>query len=200
LNIPGAPVPQQGVSGIAVDPFDTTIVIVVYPATTNQVFMTSDSGAKWKDISATLPNLPVRSVVIDPNTSPHSIIIGTDAGVLRTRNWGVSWEILGTGLPTVQCTSLAIDFGLVPSLLRVGTYGRSVFELDYERVYVDWHNVVMQDGTVEHPFRTIQQALDAATHGGSKFINIEAGSYAEAPIYFRTCAFLNAVHGQVFVH
>ena len=37
--------------------------------------------------------------------------------------------MLGVGLPNVNATSLQIDSTVTPSLLRVGTYGRSAFEL-----------------------------------------------------------------------
>src|SRR5205823_4910680 len=48
---------------------------------------------------------------------------------LRSSNLGATWQVLGAGLPTVQCTSLALDPTATPPLLRVATFGRSVFEL-----------------------------------------------------------------------
>src|SRR5262249_3167663 len=106
-------------------------------ALTRHAFLTTDNGATWSDISGTaggdpienLPDLPLHSVVIDPDTSPHTIIVASDAGVMRTANLGATWEVLGVGLPIVDSTSLALDSSVTPSLLRVGTYGRSVFEL-----------------------------------------------------------------------
>ncbi len=66
------------------------------PASSQHVFLTTDSGASWVDISGDLPDLPVSDVVIDPYTSPRSIIIATDAGVLRTLNPGPTsrWQML----------------------------------------------------------------------------------------------------------
>ena len=49
--------------------------------------------------------------------------------MLRTTDNGASWQILGVGLPTVRGSQLQIDTSVSPSLLRLGTYGRSVFEL-----------------------------------------------------------------------
>jgi photosystem II stability/assembly factor-like uncharacterized protein len=143
LTVTGAP--NQAVAGVAIDPLNTDEVVVVYQGFTNpnpttltrHVFRTTDNGATWTDISGTvgadprrnLPDLPLNSVVIDPGTSPHTIIVASDAAVFRTANLGATWEVLGLGLPTVDCTSLALDSSVTPSLLRVGTYGRSVFEL-----------------------------------------------------------------------
>lgn len=133
----------QPVAGIAVDPTNTDIAVVVYQgqptgigpnSPTRHVFRTTDRGTTWKDISGTepnnrVPNLPLYSVVIDPGTNPHSIIVSTDLGVLRSSDDGVTWQKLGLGLPNVNATSLQIDYTVEPSLLRLGTYGRSAFEL-----------------------------------------------------------------------
>ncbi len=60
---------------------------------------------------------------------PESVIVASDAGVMRTLDGGAKWHVPGVGLPAVDCKSLALDSSASPSLLRVGTYGRSVFEL-----------------------------------------------------------------------
>jgi len=145
LTVAGAP--GQPVAGLAIDPSNRDQAVVVYPGfcggacapgnRTRHVFRTTDAGATWTDISGTdggdptenLPDLPLHSVVIDPGTSPHTIIVASDAAVLRTANLGATWQILGVGFPTVDATSLAFDAEASPPLLRVGTYGRSVFEL-----------------------------------------------------------------------
>ena len=144
VTVPGAP-GGQGVSGVAIDPANATQVVAVYPGFTNinpanrtrHAFMTTDNGGSWNDIGGTdggdptqnLPDLPLSSVVIDPGTIPHTIIVSSDAGVMRSANGGASWQVFGVGLPTVDSTSLQIDPSATPSLLRIGTYGRSVFEL-----------------------------------------------------------------------
>ncbi|MFN2544688.1 MAG: choice-of-anchor D domain-containing protein [Actinomycetota bacterium] len=139
------PGPGAKVSEIAIDPNDATgnTVIATYEGVSNpgaglrtqHVYRTTDGGANWADISGTdggsqnLPDLPTHSVVIDPGTSPSTIIVGNDGGVLRSIDSGATWQVLGTGLPTVDSESLAIDTSATPPVLRVGTYGRSVFEL-----------------------------------------------------------------------
>lgn len=121
--------PVGGISIILADLNDARSdrVIVVYEGfsgalnPSKHVFYTQDSGATWKDISNTLPDLPTHSVY-------GSAVIANDAGVMFTNDLGNHWSILGSGLPTVDSTQLA--GGPCPPVLRVGTYGRSVFELN----------------------------------------------------------------------
>lgn len=133
-----------GVGGIAIDPSNDASLVVVYNSFTGRnspsahVFKTTDAGATWSDISGSnadttqnLPDLPLHSVVIDPGTTPHAFIVASDAGVMRSADSGVTWQVLGVGLPTVDSTSLALDSSVTPSLLRIGTYGRSVFQLTF---------------------------------------------------------------------
>jgi hypothetical protein len=128
--------------GIAIDPTDASRVAVAYAGfsgispdnRTKHVCQTLDNGATWTDISGTdggdptqnLPDLPLHDVVIGPG---GQIIVASDTGVMQTSDSGATWQVLGEGLPTVDCKSLALDPSVSPSLLRVGTYGRSVFEL-----------------------------------------------------------------------
>ena len=136
---------NRSVGSIAIDPTNTQTAVVtsegfssLNPATnrTRHVFRTTDNGSTWTDVSglagggaANYPDLPTHSVVIDPGTSPHSIIVSNDAGVMRSLDNGQTWQRLGVGLPTVDSTQLALDYGADPPVLRVGTYGRSSFQL-----------------------------------------------------------------------
>ena len=132
------------VDGVVIDPTNTDVVaagVGGFSGTaagnrTRHVFLTTDGGASWTDISGTdgqpatnLPDLPTHSVVIDPGTSPHSIIVSNDASVFRSSDLGATWFKLGLGLPTVDSRKLAMDEEADPPVLRIGTYGRSTFEL-----------------------------------------------------------------------
>lgn len=134
------------VSGAAMDPTDHKALAITYSGfsvvnpvdRTKHVFFSADvTTTALTDISGTdgagpdpnVPDLPVHDVVIDPSTTPHAIIIACDIDVLRTTDGGANWHIYGAGLPNTDCTALAIDHSVSPPLLRVGTYGRSAFEL-----------------------------------------------------------------------
>jgi len=136
----------QRVAGVAVDPTDATLVAVVYPGFSNvnalagpsrHVFLTFDAGKSWFDISGALggglknlPDLPVYSVVIDPNTVLHTIIVAGDGGVFQTGDF-VTWQKLGAGLPNAQMVMLALDDSVKPEVLRVASWGRSAFEMQF---------------------------------------------------------------------
>lgn len=144
------------VNHIAIDPANTQRVAVVFGGVsgvhskyrTQHVFLSVDGGATWADVSGAdgagpmnnLPDLALRSVVFDTSTSPSALIVAGDAGVLRSTDAAITgsgasavgtatWQIYGVGLPMVCCNSLAIDNSVSPQVLRVGTYGRSCYEV-----------------------------------------------------------------------
>jgi IPT/TIG domain/Abnormal spindle-like microcephaly-assoc'd, ASPM-SPD-2-Hydin len=135
----------NAIEGVAIDPTDVNTVVVVYSGTTSlpatnrtkHVFRTTNNGVSWDDISGTdggspdsnLPDIALHCVAIDGSATPHRIMAGGDAAVMESGDNGATWQVLGFGLPTVDCLSLAIDNNATPPLLRVGTYGRSAFEL-----------------------------------------------------------------------
>jgi hypothetical protein len=77
--------------------------------------VTSPDGLTWTDHSF--------------GEAPFALIAGNDVTVFSSIDSGATWQILGVGLPTANCNALALDWTRTPSLLRVGTNGRSVFEL-----------------------------------------------------------------------
>jgi photosystem II stability/assembly factor-like uncharacterized protein len=137
--------PALPVGAIAIDPSDVLGAVIGYngltginPANrTKHVFRTTDGGTSFNDISGTdggsvddnLPDLPIHSAVIDASTAPSGIIVATDSAVLRSTDGGATWQIYGVGVPGTDCLSLAVDHSASPPVLRLGTYGRSCFEL-----------------------------------------------------------------------
>jgi photosystem II stability/assembly factor-like uncharacterized protein len=131
---PNSPGPAVQVGGIAIDPSKKDQVVVVYSGggAQKRVLLTSNSGTSlWQDITGSIDShLILNSVAIDSTTATPTIVVASIGGVLVTTDLGAHWNILGSGLPSVDCTSLAMEHRTgQPSLLRVGTYGRSVFEL-----------------------------------------------------------------------
>jgi uncharacterized protein (TIGR03437 family) len=120
-------------TSITVDPIDSGTAYVTYSGFLNSnvkpskhVFKTTDGGAQWTDISGNLPDLPVNSLVVDPDL-PDTLYIGTDAGVMVTTNGGVSWASLGNGLPRVVVLSVLLH--RPARILRAATHGRGVWDL-----------------------------------------------------------------------
>lgn len=122
--------PRQGyVSSIGVDPSNPLIAYATY-STYNfgtqigHVFKTTNGGVSWSRIDATLPDMPVHSVVVHP-TEPDTLYIGTDLGVFVTLDGGATWMRENTGFANVVTEHLEINNGR----LYAFTHGRSAWSV-----------------------------------------------------------------------
>jgi hypothetical protein len=142
VTVSGAPT-NQAVTGIAIDPTNQSTVVAVYPGFSGSadppqhVYLSSNAGSSWQNISGVagggdnnLPDLPLHAVVIIPTTTPHTIVVAADNGLLETADTGKTWQVLGTGIPSVEVTSLVVDSSVTPFVLRAATWGRSVYQLE----------------------------------------------------------------------
>jgi hypothetical protein len=123
--------PRQGyVSSLAVDPTDPLTAYATY-STFNfgphvgHVFKTTNGGVSWARIDLTLPDMPVHSIVVDPNSPATTLYIGTDLGVFVTIDGGANWQRENTGFANVIVEHLQINNGR----LFAFTHGRSVFSV-----------------------------------------------------------------------
>lgn len=142
---------RGSVSAIAEDPRNAQRVAVSFAGYSNtdprflsrHVFVSSTAGIRnagvfpWQEVggtsfnlSANLPDLPVLAVGFDATNTPSDLLVGTDLGVLRQTATG--WQRVGSNLPRVSVQALAMDNTLQPaaSVVRIGTYGRSAWELE----------------------------------------------------------------------
>jgi uncharacterized repeat protein (TIGR01451 family) len=125
--------PIRPVASIAVDRSNWRTAYLGYagfnaatPYRVGHVFSTKDGGQTWKDISGSLPDSPVNSVVLDP-AYPDTLYVGTDVGPYVTYNGGKNWYALGSGFPLVSVWQLDLD----PShrVLAAGSHGRGAFQI-----------------------------------------------------------------------
>jgi photosystem II stability/assembly factor-like uncharacterized protein len=93
------------------------------------VFMTTNTGQSWTDVSGNLPNIPVNDIVVDPQ-SPSMLYVATDVGILGSTDGGTTWTTLGTGLPNVAAVGLRIH--AASRILRTATHGRSMWDLQLQ--------------------------------------------------------------------
>jgi len=130
----GAGLPSTNMSDVAVGPTDPNIILVTvqtYSASPHQIFKSTDMGATWNAIDATIPDEPINSVAIDPQ-NPNFYFIGTDNGVMVSFDAGANWEPFNTGLPHVVVSDLRIQNS--GRLLRAGTHGRGLWEVDISNI------------------------------------------------------------------
>jgi hypothetical protein len=123
-NLPG-----QTITRIAFDPNDPTTLYVTLAGTgAGHVFTTTLAETTWVDISPPL-DIPAYGLALDGAPTPTAIYVGTSLGVVRSVDLGQSWTVLdGFHLPNVPVTDIALQPGT--GTMRVGTFGRGVFQLE----------------------------------------------------------------------
>jgi hypothetical protein len=141
---------QGAISAIAEDPNvagGTRVAVVTSgysetatPRRTRHCFLTTTGGAgagAWTEVggafnaaTGNLPDIPVMGVGWDTTdaANPSVLLVASDCGVLRLGPGNV-WQRVGPNLPNVSCQALAVDNTVNPPVIRVGTYGRSAWEL-----------------------------------------------------------------------
>lgn len=123
------PVSSASVKNIAVSDTDADKVWVVfsgYDAGT-KVFKTEDGGSTWTDVfSATLPNLPINTIVYRNGSSTDEVYIGADIGVYVIDNTMTAWAPFKNGLANSTVNDLEIYYPT--GKLRAATYGRGTWE------------------------------------------------------------------------
>jgi uncharacterized protein (TIGR03437 family) len=136
-NVTKAPLPNRFVTDIALDANNTQRAIVTFSgfnsvtaSTPGHVFLTTNRGQSWTDISGNLPDVPVTSAAINP-TDPNTVYIGTDLGVFQTTNGGATWERLGNGMPRVA--TFMVRYQAATNTLFAATHGRGVYRLTTSR-------------------------------------------------------------------
>jgi photosystem II stability/assembly factor-like uncharacterized protein len=92
----------------------------------NGIFLSTNGGTTWTNISGNLPDISVNAVVFDPNNT-NTLYAGTDVGVFRTTDLGVSWEAFDNGIPNVIITDLAVD--RIGNMLFAATFGRGMYKV-----------------------------------------------------------------------
>jgi hypothetical protein len=120
----------QDITSIFISSNDPQKIWITLNATTGQVRVSNDMGTNFTTISAGLPALSARSVVVDEEDE-DGVYVAMNIGVYYKNNLNPTWTLHGTGLPLVAMNEIEIQ--RTSNKLRVGTYGRGVWEnhLDY---------------------------------------------------------------------
>jgi hypothetical protein len=129
VNPPG---PAYWVTDIAGDPFDSRAAYLTVTGFREgdrlpYVRATGDLGATWSDRSATLPQLPVDSLLPDPEWRGR-LFLGNDAGVYLSDDGGASWSPMNGGMPYVAI--LDLELHAPTRTVYAATHGRSAYAFD----------------------------------------------------------------------
>ena len=94
-----------------------------------KVFRTNNGGQSWINISLNLPNIPVNTIVLDEQSSNHTVYIGTDLGVYFIHDsLSSGWQLYAQDLPNVIISELEIDY--ITNDLYAATFGRGIWKID----------------------------------------------------------------------
>lgn len=120
---------MSNISAIAVNPANKNEVWICcsgYQAG-DKVFRTTNAGATWSNLSLSLPNIPIYSIVFANNTNSPSgaVYIGTELGVYYTDDLIPDWEPYYNGLPMVPVVDLFMDY--TNAALTAATFGRGIW-------------------------------------------------------------------------
>ena len=120
--------PAQFITDIAFDPNNDNNIIVTYGtyfSDNNKVFLTTNSGTSWQNITYNLGNMPIRTAVID-NDNNSTIYLGAEIGVYKKEMNSSTWELFNESLPNTTIMELEIVKG--SNMLRAATWGRGLWE------------------------------------------------------------------------
>jgi uncharacterized protein (TIGR03437 family) len=158
-NVTKAPLPNRFVTDIALDPTNQQRAIVTFsgfnlstPSTPGHVFLTTDQGGTWTDISGDLPDVPVTSIALDPARA-NTYYIGTDLGVFRSTNGGANWVRLDNGMPKVA--TFMVRYHEASGNLYAATHGRGIYRLSVANPSASVHGASFSSGLARDAIASI---------------------------------------------
>lgn len=90
-----------------------------------KVYYSADLGVTWTNMSGTLPNVAVNSIVIDNSNNAY---VGTDVGVFYRSTTMSDWVPFYNYLPKVPVTDMIIN--TASNYLTISTFGRGIWRSD----------------------------------------------------------------------
>ena len=109
---------------LAVDPNDPNTVYAGLWAAPGTPRLRKLQGNSWVNISPSLPDANVNSIVINPANS-KDIYVGTDQGTYRSLDAGGSWFSITDGMPNAIAYDVVLN--QAGTMLYVFTHGRGVW-------------------------------------------------------------------------
>ncbi len=153
--------PNRAVTKVAADPLDARRALVTLSGFgTPHVYLTTDQGATWRNVSAALPDLPFNAAVIIPGSS--RFFVAGDIGVYESTDAGDTWTSAFPGMPNVQVLDLV--YQRATGQLYAGTYGRGIYATSVSSGAVALRGDTNRDGAINAlDALQVQQALIGAS-------------------------------------
>lgn len=113
------------INDIFVDPQIPDKIWIACNSSTNRILVSTNAGASFTNISANLPAITARTVVVDDD-NPRTIYVGMNIGVYYKKETDPNWTNYSDNLPLVAINELEIQ--KTAGKIRVATYGRGIWE------------------------------------------------------------------------
>ncbi len=135
--------PNRSITSVYIHPDSSNVAIVTFSGFgAGKIYKTTNGGTNWNNISSNLPDSPVNDgMIYYPGYNTSYYLVAMDIGVFMTSNWGVNWIELADGLPNT--VAMHLDYNLLGNKIRIGTHGRSVYEISgYLTNIVNYNNEI----------------------------------------------------------
>jgi hypothetical protein len=168
------------INAIFVSQMDPRKIYLALNSTTNRILVSTDTGRTFTNISAGLPALVARSIVVDNNAS-ESIYVGMNVGVYYRDNVDTNWVEHASGLPLVAVNEVEIQKS--SGKLRVATYGRGVWETNlWTPILVGTTDITDDGGVLEAQHTTGSPANEDYTrvidnNNGTKYLTFNCAAW-----------------------
>ncbi len=127
--------PTSGITDIEVNPLDMNKIMITVGgySSGSKVYASDDAGDNWVNISGNLPNVVFGALEYYRDIE-NAVFIGSEAGVFYRDDSSSEWLAYGN-LPNTRIRDIEIQYS--SQKVRVGTFGRGVFEADIDIVACD---------------------------------------------------------------
>lgn len=124
-DIPGWPRTQRPFAINATNHREAFLAVASFGR--DQILKTTNGGQSWVSIDGDLPDIPVNTVLLDPEKGSGIIYLGTDRGIYRSTDGGRHWSLFGKSLP--NCAVIDILYNPHDATFLAATQGRGLWEL-----------------------------------------------------------------------
>ncbi|WP_027136956.1 VPS10 domain-containing protein [Gaetbulibacter saemankumensis] len=192
--------PNYQITDVAFDPNDDNVIVVTYGRYHDdnaKVYITTNQGVSWSNITYNLNNMPIRSVVID-HTDASNIYLGAEIGVYKKAMADNTWTLYNPGLPNTSINELEIVYG--SNTLRGVSWGRGMWQhpLDGRASYpAIVETQITQQPTENLPIVDVDQYVTSTITYNGTLTNVYVAWSKDNPTFENTIPMSN-ISGDVW--